>query len=350
MEKNGGFFHTVEKIDAVFPHCGKKFSTPWKTAGWGMSAAAHILVGPTAAGKSAVALHLALAARPHRPILSADSMTIYRGMDIGTAKPDAQERAAVPSFGFDLAEPGQPFSVGDYLAAMQAAAPALAACGALPIVVGGTGLYVKCLTEGLDSAAVADPVHRAAAEALLNAEGLAALQAATRALNPGQYARLRDPENPRRVVRAYELLAAGHLLPAAEERPKPKVAGLRLPPDELRARIARRARQMFAHGLVDEVRGLRAKFPALSETARHAIGYEEAGQVLDGVLSEEEAIHRTALRTGQYAKRQMTWFRHQADVAWIDVAPDDSVERIAGRVQQVWAAHGPAPLRIGSGA
>lgn len=308
--------------------------------------AAQFLVGPTASGKSAVALHLALAARPHRPIVSADSMTVYRGMDVGTAKPDAQDRAAVPSFGFDLATPAQPFSVGDYLAAIRTAAPALAACRAVPIVVGGTGLYVRCLTEGLDSAAVSEPGHRAAAEALLAAEGLEALQAATRALNPGQYARLRDPENPRRVVRAYELLAAGHDLPVAEERPKPKIAGLRLPPDELRARIARRARQMFAHGLVEEVRALRAQIPELSETARHAIGYEEAGRVLDGQISEEEAIRRTTLRTAQYAKRQMTWFRHQADVAWIDVAPDDSIERIAGRVQKVWVLHGPAALRI----
>ena len=311
-----------------------------------MSLVGHILVGPTASGKSAVALHLALQSHPPRPILSADSMTVYRSMDIGTAKPDAAERAAVPSFGFDLADPSHPFSVGDYLAALSAQAPALAKCGALPIVVGGTGLYVKCLTEGLDSAAVANPDHRAAAEALLAAEGLDALQAATRALNPAEYARLRDPENPRRVIRAYELLAAGHPLPATVERPRPKIPGLRLPPEELRARIARRARQMFAHGLVEEVRALRERFPSLSDTARHAIGYEEASQVLDGLMDEEEAIHRTALRTSRYAKRQMTWFRHQADVVWIDVAPDDSIERIAGRVQKAWATHGPAPLRL----
>lgn len=306
---------------------------------------AHFLVGPTASGKSAVALYLAQASRPPRPILSADSMTIYRGMDLGTAKPDAAERAAVPSFGFDLADPDRTFSAGDYLAAIRAAAPALAAGGAPPIVVGGTGLYVKCLTEGLDSAP-SDPDRRAAAEALLNADGLEALQAATRALDPEQYARLRDPENPRRVLRAYELLASGHPLPVAEERPKPKLAGLHLPPDELRARIARRARQMFAYGLVDEVRALRATYPALSETARHAIGYQEAGLVLDGKIPEEEAIRRTALRTGQYAKRQMTWFRHQADVVWIDVRPADSTERIAGQVQKIWQAHGPAALRL----
>ena len=310
---------------------------------------ADFLVGPTASGKSAVALHLALQTRPPRPILSADSMTVYRGMDLGTAKPDAAERAAVPSFGFDLADPGRPFSVGDYLAAIRAAAPAIAACGATPIVVGGTGLYVKCLTEGLDSAP-SDPVHRAAAEEILARAGLAGLQAAARALNPEQYARLRDPENPRRVVRAYELLAAGHPLPVAEERPHPKLAGLRLPPEELRARIERRARQMFARGLVEEVRALRARHPAFSATARHAIGYAEAALVLDGAISEEEAIRRTALRTAQYAKRQMTWFRHQADVTWIDVGPRDDTERLAGKVRQVWAVHGPAALRLEPGA
>ena len=306
---------------------------------------AHFLVGPTASGKSAVAQYLALLGHPTRPILAADSMTIYRGMDVGTAKPEAADRAAVPSFGFDLVDPDQPFSVGDGRAAVRAAAPAIAACGAPPIVVGGTGLYVKCLTEGLDSAPV-DPAHRAAAEALLNAEGLAALQAAARALNPAEFAKLRDPENPRRVVRAYELLAAGQPLPAAEERPRPKLAGLALPPEELRARIARRARQMFAYGLVEEVRALRAKYPALSDTARHAIGYEEAARVLDGQIPEEEAIRLVAIRTGQYAKRQMTWFRHQADVVWIEVGPRDGIERLAGKVQAVWRTHGPAALRF----
>ena len=306
---------------------------------------AHFLVGPTASGKSAVAQYLALLGRPPRPILSADSMTIYRGMDVGTAKPEAADRAAVPSFGFDLVDPDRPFSVGDWLAAVRAAAPAIAACGAPPIVVGGTGPYVKCLTEGLDSAPV-DPVHRAAAEALLNAEGLEALQAATRALNPEEFAKLRDPENPRRVVRAYELLASGQPLPVVEERPRPKLAGLALAPDELRARIARRARQMFAYGLVEEVRALRAKYPTLSDTARHAIGYAEAARVLDGQIPEEEAIRLVAIRTGQYAKRQMTWFRHQADVVWIEVGPRDGIERLAGKVQAVWRTHGPAALRI----
>lgn len=303
---------------------------------------ADILVGPTASGKSAVAQFLAQQTPP-RPIISADSMAIYRGMDIGTAKPTAAERAAVPSFGFDLAPPDQPFSAGNYLAAIRAAIPAITAAQATPIVVGGTGLYVKALTLGLDPPP-SNPELRAQAENILQTHGLPALQAATRALNPAEYAKLRDPENPRRVIRAYELLAAGHPLPRPSDRPRPPMAGLLLPPDELHARIARRARQMFAHGLVEEVRRLRQTHPALSPTARHAIGYEEAAAVLDGRLTEETAIRQVTTRTRQYAKRQMTWFRNQADVRWVEVTPRDDTERLANKVRQIWSALGPTRL------
>ncbi len=303
---------------------------------------ADILVGPTASGKSAVAQFLAQQTPP-RPIISADSMAIYRGMDIGTAKPTAAERAAVPSFGFDLAPPDQPFSAGNYLAAIRAAIPAITAAQATPIVVGGTGLYVKALTLGLDPPP-SNPELRAQAENILQTHGLPALQAATRALNPAEYAKLRDPENPRRVIRAYELLAAGHPLPRPSDRPRPPMAGLLLPSDELHARIARRARQMFAHGLVEEVRRLRQTHPALSPTARHAIGYEEAAAVLDGRLTEETAIRQVTIRTRQYAKRQMTWFRNQADVRWVEVTPRDDTERLANKVRQIWSALGPTRL------
>ena len=303
---------------------------------------ADILVGPTASGKSAVAQFLAQQTPP-RPIISADSMAIYRGMDIGTAKPTAAERAAVPSFGFDLAPPDQPFSAGNYLAAIRAAIPAITAAQATPIVVGGTGLYVKALTLGLDPPP-SNPELRAQAENILQTHGLPALQAATRALNPAEYAKLRDPENPRRVIRAYELLAAGHPLPRPSDRPRPPMAGLLLPSDELHARIARRARQMFAHGLVEEVRRLRQTHPALSPPARHAIGYEEAAAVLDGRLTEETAIRQVTTRTRQYAKRQMTWFRNQADVRWVEVTPRDDTERLANKVRQIWSALGPTRL------
>ncbi len=312
-----------------------------------MSLAAYILVGPTASGKSAVAHCLAMAGHPPHPIISADSMTIYTGMDIGTAKPDASERDGLTLAGFDLTTPDNPFSVGDYLKAIEAAAPALKAAGNLPIVTGGTGLYVKCLTEGLQSPAVDRPDYRQQAEDILETGGLAALQEAARRLNPEQYDRLRDPENPRRVVRAYEIWATGGRLPDTPAiRPRHKIAGLRLPTEELHSRIARRTRQMFAYGLIDEVRQLRAAYPVLSETARHAIGYAEAAAVLDGEYDEEEAIERTIIRTRQYAKRQYTWFRNQADVVWVDVHPMEAIERIAGRVKRIWDTYGPSPLQI----
>jgi tRNA dimethylallyltransferase len=178
---------------------------------------------------------------------------------------------------------------------------------------------VKCLLDGLDSAP-SDPVHRAAAEALLAAEGLAALQAATQALDPAQYARLRDPENPRRVVRAYELLAAGHPLPSAENAPVPKSPACACRPMSCaRASTAAPARCSPADWSTKSAPcGL---VPGSLRTARHAIGYKEAGRVLDGEISEEQAIHLTAVRTAQYSKRQMTWFRHQADVTWVDAGP-----------------------------
>ena len=303
---------------------------------------ADILVGPTASGKTAFAQVLAQSTPP-RPIISADSMAIYRGMDIGTAKPSVGERADVPSFGFDLATPEQPFSAGNYLAAIRAAIPAITAAQATPIVVGGTGLYIQALTRGLDPPA-SNPELRAQAEQILQTQGLPALQAATQALNAAEFAQLRDPENPRRVIRAYELLAAGHPLPRPSARPRPPMAGLLLPPDELHARIARRARQMFAHGLIEEVRRLRATYPNLSPTARHAIGYAEAAAVLDGNLTEEAAIRQVTVRTRQYAKRQMTWFRNQADVRWVAVSPRDDNDRLANKVRQIWAALGPTRL------
>ena len=309
---------------------------------------ADVLVGATASGKSAVAQWVAEQGRG-RVIVSADSMAVYRRLDIGTAKPDAGDRRRVTYFGIDQAEPAEEWSAGAYVEALRREREAIAA-GATrgeerPIVVGGTGLYVQALTEGLDAAAAAKPEKRLEAEKILAEGGLEALQEAVRALSPGEYAKVRDPENPRRVVRAYELFAGGHPWPVAVERPKPRLVGLRRDPEDLKQRIALRVRRMFAWGLVDEARALRERGVVLSETARHAIGYEEAFAVVDGTLDEEAAIERTIARTRQYAKRQMTWFRHQAEMVWVDAAPDDSIERLAGRVEAAWRHIGAVALR-----
>lgn len=306
---------------------------------------ADILIGPTASGKSAIAQWIAEKTRG-RTIISADSMAVYRALDIGTAKPDAGDRRLVRYFGIDQAAPDQPWSAGAYLEALRgevAAAPQ--AFSARPLVVGGTGLYVQALTEGLDAQAPANPDKRREAEELLAASGLAALQAATRALAPAEYAKIRDPENPRRVVRAYELFSAGLPWPVATDRPKPALVGIRRDPEDLLQRIEQRVRRMFAGGLVDEARRLREQNVTLSDTARHAIGYEEAFALLDSKLSEDAAIDRTILRTRQYAKRQLTWFRHQANVLWVDLGPDDSMPRMAGLVEAAFRHVGAQALR-----
>jgi len=310
---------------------------------------AHVLVGTTGSGKSAVAQWIAERADPRREVWSADSMAVYRGMDVGTAKVGKAERGGVTYRGMDAAEPDRAFSAGEWLAALRAdveSAGGAAAVGT-PIVAGGTGLYVKALAEGLDAAVAGSAGRRAEAERLLAERGREGLAAAARALNPGEFAKVRDPENPRRLVRAYELFAAGHPWPGGGTtgRDPPRAAGIRRGAEDLRERLEQRVRRMFEEGLVDEVRRLRLRWPALSETARHAIGYEEAGWVADGAMGVEEAIERTVARTRQYAKRQMTWFRHQLRVEWVDAAPGESAESLAARVEAAWERTGTVELR-----
>ena len=312
-----------------------------------MSAPAHawVLAGATATGKSAAAQ--LLAEQLGCAVLSADAMLVYRGMDIGTAKPTAAERGAVPYFGLDLATPAETFSAGLWLAdarrALQAATPS--ACGL--IVAGGTGLYIKALTEGLDSAG-SDPARRAHWQALFEREGLAALQRAVEALAPGALADVADPANPRRLIRALEHLEACGRLPQSWKTAAAPAAitALRLPRAQLHARIERRVRAMFRQGLPDEVRRLREIYPVWSATAAQAIGYAEVCALLDGTLPMRDTLEKIATRTRQLAKRQETWFRHQAAVHWIDIADDDPAERVAERVLASWRHHGPTHLQL----
>jgi tRNA dimethylallyltransferase len=308
------------------------------------ASAAFVLVGPTAVGKSAVAHHLAR--EDGYDILSADSMAIYRGLDIGTAKPGVHERAEVKYAGLDLAEPGETFSVGAYVTHARVAADASAQRGRPLLVVGGTGLYIKCLTVGLREAPAADPELRTRLEHLLAREGVAGLQAELNRLAPEHLRALADPRNPRRLIRALELAALGQRLPEAKEAVKPRLLGLRAEPAELERRVAARVAEMYERGLLDEVRALRERGVRLSATAEQAIGYAEAFGVLDGLLTEEQARLRTQLRTRQLAKRQMTWFRHQATMTWLDVSSGRTVPDLASSVRSHWRLHGPTPLAI----
>ncbi len=302
---------------------------------------AHVLVGPTAAGKSAVAHRLAL--EQGLDILSADSMLVYRGMDIGTDKPSAEQQREVRYWGINLADPSEPFSVGDYL---QRTAGAVASAGERPLIVaGGTGLYIKCLLEGLADLPSASLAWRALAGEILKYGGVERLQEALRVMSPAHYAALADPLNPRRLIRAYELAGQGLPVPDSwEGRESPVIAGLRLPPEALHQRIERRVERMYEQGLLDEVRALKERFPQLSPTALQAIGYAEALAVLEGSLPVARAMDITRTRTRQLAKRQMTWFRRQARVHWIDVREGMTEEELAAEVRAAWQQLGPAVL------
>jgi tRNA dimethylallyltransferase len=287
-----------------------------------------VLVGPTASGKSAVVQRLA--EQTGAPVISADSMNIYRGMDIGTAKPSAAERSRVQTWGVDLAEPTESFSVGDWLRSVR---PAFQ-CPEPPLVAGGTGLYVKCLLQGLDDLPTADEALRARTEKM----ALAELQAEARQTAPEAYAALADKQNPRRLIRLLE----GKKTSESWNRAMPVIIGLHVERDELHKRIKERVERMYAGGLLDEARGLAGL--RLSATAQHAIGYAEAFAVLRGEITVAEAKEKTVIRTRQLAKRQTTWFRHQLNVEWIDTSGFPTLGSLAEKVSNVWKERGPVPL------
>ena len=330
---------------------------------------AGVLVGPTAVGKSAVAQWLA--ERLGVPILSADSMLVYRGMDIGTAKPTPAERGAVPYFGIDCVDPGTPFSAGAWLSfarrqlaehkGIENVKSKIENCNGAGhsqssilnsqfpslIVTGGTGLYVRALLCGLD-APPSDGAARARWAAVFESGGLASLRVAVDA-NPVARALLSDGDlaNPRRLIRALERAEAGEkpaLAPCSEAPGKDAfgqaVAGLTMPRDRLASRIMSRIDKMFKDGLVEEAVALRDASGGLSSTACGAIGYAEALAVADGLLTRPEAAERIAARTRQLAKRQFTWFRHQLRVDWIEVADDDTPATLGPKVLEIWKRNG----------
>jgi tRNA dimethylallyltransferase len=306
--------------------------------------AAFFLVGPTAAGKSAVAQHIAESQK--QAILSADSMLVYRGMDIGTAKPSKDDRARVAYGGLDLANPDEAFSVGQYIEHARSFLSESSSSGRHPIVTGGTGLYIKCLTEGLARLPPANPALRAWAEALLERDGVTALQKALQERDASRYQALQDKNNPRRLIRALE--QAGQdpgIVKTWSSTPSVPMIGLKLDPETLASNVHARARRMYDSGLLAEVDRLLSSYTSLSETAAQAIGYAEAIAVLQGRVTLDDAITKTAVRTRQLAKRQMTWFRHQANVIWISVGKNSTIEEIAGQVLAQWKQYGPTPVR-----
>jgi len=288
-----------------------------------------VIVGPTGSGKTDLAL--ALARRLPIEILVADSRQVYRGMNIGTAKPDAAARAAVPHHLLDLVDPNEPFSVADWVAEARDLLPQIASRGGLPLLVGGSGLYLDALLDGYAFDHVPQAAQRAQLAVELAAVGVGPLADRLSVVDPSTARRI-DLHNPRRVTRALERAAAagGGAVPPPTARPWPgRVAriGLSRPREVLYRRIDERAGWLFANGLLDEVRALleAGHDPRRAPLTGH--GYGEAARHLAGESSLEEAVEVTARRTRQYAKRQSTWFGRDRRIVWIsadDLPGDDA--------------------------
>jgi tRNA dimethylallyltransferase len=294
-----------------------------------------VVAGPTASGKTALAV--ALARRLGGEIVNADSQQVYRGLDVGTAKPTAAERALVPHHLLDVVEPGEGMDAARWAALADAAIADIAGRGRLPIVAGGTGLYLRALLHGVVAAPGRDPALRARLEAEAAALGRPALHARLAAIDPEAAARIRENDLVR-IVRALEI-AAGGRRPSelyAEHAFQPDryaatILALDPPRAELHARIDARVREMFAGGLLDEARALVARCGgALPPKA--PIGYAEAALCVTGALALEEAIRRVQVAHRRYARRQVIWLRKERGVEWI-VPPFDA-EALARRVEE----------------
>jgi tRNA dimethylallyltransferase len=291
------------------------------------------LTGPTASGKSAVGV--ALARRLDAEIIALDSMTLYRGMDIGTAKPTAQERGGIPHHLIDVLEPWQSASVAEYRRWAIDTAGQIENRGRRVLFVGGTALYLKALLRGLFQGPGADPVLRDWLQREAAERGLSVLFERLGALDPVTAARL-HPNDQRRIIRALEVIEiSGHplsRLQAEHDRPGPAgtlVFALQRPRSDLYHRIHERVDAMFRAGLVDEVRELWSKARPPSTVAAQAVGYREVNEMLHGSARLDETIDLVRTRTRQFAKRQGTWFRSLAEVRPWPVEPDESPEMVA---------------------
>jgi tRNA dimethylallyltransferase len=287
------------------------------------------VVGPTATGKTALAVELA-----HRlggEVVNADSMQLYRGMDIGTAKPDAAERGGVPHHLLDLWHVRQPASVAEYRDLARAEIDRLRAAGTVPLLVGGSGLYVRAVLDKLDFPGT-DAALRARLEEELAEVGPARLHRRLAELDPDAAAAVL-PSNGRRIVRALEVIElTGGPFRAQLPQPRPHypavVIGLDRDPAELDERIALRVDRMWAAGFVEEVAALAADGLREGPTASRALGYAQVLAQFDGTLSAEEARERTVGTTRRFVRRQRSWFRRDPALTWFDAARPDLADAV----------------------
>ncbi len=281
------------------------------------------LVGVTASGKSALAMELARHLGDVE-LVSVDSMQVYRGMDVGTAKPSAAERAEVAHHGIDLVDPIEEFTVTDFQATVADALDGIAARGHRAVLVGGTGLYLRAIIDRLDI-----PGRYPGVAAELSAElDTAALHRRLASLDPVAAARI-DPANRRRLLRALEVcLGSGRPFssygPGLEAHPPTPfdLVGVWLPRAVVAARIEARLAAQLDAGFLDEVRRLAARYRPLSRTAAQALGYRELLAHLHGDSTLDEAVELTRARTRRFARRQRVWFRRDPRITWIGAGAD----------------------------
>ena len=293
-----------------------------------------VICGPTASGKTALAA--ALARELGGEVVSADSMQVYRRMDIGTAKPTAEEMGDVPHHMIDVADPEENYSVARYVQEAIPVVDGILARGRVPIVAGGTGLYIDNLIAGRQFAPFpAESGLREELQARARREGLAALAAELAQVDPETAARL-HPNDEKRIIRALEVWqATGRTLSQHDRESRavpPRYAALTIGLDfadraDLRARIDRRVDEMMERGLEEEVRGLLAGGLSPGCTAMQAIGYKELAAALAEGRPAAEGAEEVKLRSRQYAKRQLTWFRRNRDVRWFRWEKDPEISK-----------------------
>jgi tRNA dimethylallyltransferase len=284
-----------------------------------------LLLGPTGSGKTA--LSLALGERFDGEIVSCDSVAVYRGMELGTAKPTAEERARLPHHLIDVVEPDQPYTAGEYSRAARAALREIAGRGRLPIVTGGTGLYLRALTEGLFTGPERQQGLRARLERSRERHGEGWLHRILVRLDPASARRI-HANDAAKLIRAIEVCLTARR-PLSEVLGRDPLTGFRLlriglnpPRKELYERLDQRAAAMFAAGLVEETRGLLARYGPVK--ALDSLGYRQALAVLAGTLSEEAGIAAAQQGHRNYAKRQLTWFRREPEVHWLEGFGDEA--------------------------
>ena len=286
-----------------------------------------VIVGPTGSGKTA--LSLALAQHFGGEIVNCDSVALYRGFEIGTAKPGATERARAPHHLLDIVEPTAVFTAGDYAQAARRVAAGIAARGCLPIVVGGTGLYLRALLEGLFAGPKRSEELRARLREIASQKGSAHLHRILARLDAAAVARIHANDVPK-LIRAIEVcLEARQKMTELWQRGREPLTGFRilrlgLDPERrvLYQRINQRARRMFDSGLVEETERLLARYGG-SALPMQSLGYRQALQLLRGEVDRESAIAAAQQAHRNYAKRQMTWFRREPDVCWLKGFGDD---------------------------